>query len=56
MCRLPTPDVLSLPVPLLYLAVTVPLLALAPVPSTVALQPVIRLLSSTNSVAPAPKA
>src|SRR5689334_712989 len=38
MCRLPAPVVLSLPVLLLYLAVTEPLLALAPVPSTTALQ------------------
>src|SRR6266566_4516893 len=39
MCRLPAPVVVSLPVPLLYFAVTLPLLAVAPVPSTVALQP-----------------
>src|SRR6266699_2661608 len=39
MCRLPAPVVVSLPVPLLYLAVTLPLLAVAPVPSTTALQP-----------------
>src|SRR5205809_955582 len=39
MCRLPAPVVVSLPVPLLYLAVTLPLFALAPVPSTTALQP-----------------
>src|SRR6266699_735299 len=38
MCRLPAPVVVSLPVPLLYLAVTLPLLAVAPVPSTTALQ------------------
>src|SRR5690242_17034183 len=38
MCRLPEPVVASLPVLLLYLAVTEPLLALAPVPSTTALQ------------------
>src|SRR5712691_4673716 len=38
MCRLPAPVVVSLPVPLLYFAVTLPLLAVAPVPSTTALQ------------------
>src|SRR6266702_4764245 len=38
MCRLPAPVVVSLPVPLLYLAVTLPLLAVGPVPSTTALQ------------------
>src|SRR5947208_14525146 len=38
MCRFPAPVVVSLPVPLLYLAVTLPLLADAPVPSTTALQ------------------
>src|SRR5215472_7048740 len=38
MCRLPAPVVVSLPVPLLYFAVTLPLFAVAPVPSTTALQ------------------
>src|SRR6266568_2725931 len=34
MCRLPAPVVVSLPVPLLYLAVTLPLLAVGPVPDS----------------------
>src|SRR5215467_6944899 len=38
MCRLPAPVVVSLPVLLLYFAVTLPLFAVAPVPSTTALQ------------------